>query len=308
MALKKCTECGNEVSSKAGVCPNCGAPVKKPQKMGCLSSIIIIIVALFLVGKVSSCFEERTINKERIAAAGIAVQIEKERVEKEEIEKQKHAQKKAEFETSIEDHYSNLTSALNANDDDGVSSCLKPFIVFNRMDYKNVVEIKRDAEIKNLMETVKDLPSSKIIENLEVYKKLIKLDPSNDLYKRKVTHYSSKYQKLKLREAREKQKANSDLELLSWHWSSGHGYVTAEGQVKNISRKKLERVQAMVTWSDGHGNMITSDDSLIEYDPIMPGQVSPFKVMERYNPQMKSANLEFKFMRGNRIPTYHEKK
>ena len=52
--------------------------------------------------------------------------------------------------------------------------------------------------------------------------------------------------------------------------------------------------------------MITSDSSLIEYDPILPGQTSPFKVIERYNPAMEKANIEFKHMWGNRIPTYHK--
>lgn len=31
MALIKCSECGKEVSSKAGKCPNCGAPVEDPN-------------------------------------------------------------------------------------------------------------------------------------------------------------------------------------------------------------------------------------------------------------------------------------
>lgn len=307
MSLLKCTECGNEVSSNASSCPNCGAPIKTRKKVGCLGTIIIIIVALILIGKISNYFDERAKSQKGREDARIAAQIEKERIEKKEIEEQKHAQKKAEFEASIEDHYSELISALNANNDDGVTKLLEPFIAFNKTDYKNVGEIKRKAEIRSLREKVRAPPASKTIENLEIYKKLTKLDPSNNLYKKKVVYYSSEYEKLKRRKAREKQKANSDLELLTWHWSSGHNYVTAEGQVKNISGRKLERVQALVTWYDSNGNMITSDDSLIKYDPIMPGQVSPFKVMERYNPQMKSANIEFKFMWGNRISTYYEK-
>ena len=37
MALKKCKECGNEVSTKAASCPKCGAVLKK--KTGCLGYI-----------------------------------------------------------------------------------------------------------------------------------------------------------------------------------------------------------------------------------------------------------------------------
>ena len=49
MALIKCKECGNEVSSKAESCPKCGAKVKK-KGMGLLGWIGI----LFLVGVVAS--------------------------------------------------------------------------------------------------------------------------------------------------------------------------------------------------------------------------------------------------------------
>lgn len=31
MSLIECKECGKEVSSKAGKCPNCGAPVDDPD-------------------------------------------------------------------------------------------------------------------------------------------------------------------------------------------------------------------------------------------------------------------------------------
>jgi len=37
MATRKCKDCGNQVSTRAKQCPNCGAPVKK--KTGCLGVI-----------------------------------------------------------------------------------------------------------------------------------------------------------------------------------------------------------------------------------------------------------------------------
>lgn len=44
MALKKCKECGKEVSTEAKTCPNCGAPVKTKSSVGCLTIIAIIFV------------------------------------------------------------------------------------------------------------------------------------------------------------------------------------------------------------------------------------------------------------------------
>ncbi|MCG8071594.1 MAG: hypothetical protein N0C86_06380 [Candidatus Thiodiazotropha taylori] len=48
MALRKCKECGSDVSSKAVRCPNCGAPLK--TKISILQSIIIILVCLAIIG------------------------------------------------------------------------------------------------------------------------------------------------------------------------------------------------------------------------------------------------------------------
>lgn len=52
MALKKCKECGNEVSTKAESCPKCGAVLKK--KTGCLGYIgagfLILIVYIGVIG------------------------------------------------------------------------------------------------------------------------------------------------------------------------------------------------------------------------------------------------------------------
>ncbi|MEJ2182731.1 MAG: SH3 domain-containing protein [Nitrospirota bacterium] len=47
MALKKCKECGHEISSKAKRCPNCGAPLKKG--IGCGTAFLIIILAAIFI-------------------------------------------------------------------------------------------------------------------------------------------------------------------------------------------------------------------------------------------------------------------
>jgi hypothetical protein len=44
MALRKCKECGKEVSTKAEACPNCGAPIKqKSKEYGCIASLLMLI-------------------------------------------------------------------------------------------------------------------------------------------------------------------------------------------------------------------------------------------------------------------------
>jgi len=103
-----------------------------------------------------------------------------------------------------------------------------------------------------------------------------------------------------------------ELEVISFSWGgteTGH-FAEAKGQVKNISGRRLENVEAVVTFNDKRGGFITSSDALIDYNPILPGQTSPFSVIETYNPAMRTgtAVVEFKFLMGGTIPTRQSEK
>ena len=78
-------------------------------------------------------------------------------------------------------------------------------------------------------------------------------------------------------------------------------YATTKGLVTNNSAVPLRNVEAVVTWKTKDGTFITSDDSLIDYNPILPGQSSPFDILTRYNPAMATCNLAFKFLGGGSI-------
>lgn len=161
---------------------------------------------------------------------------------------------------------------------------------------------KKKEKIAQLEAKAKPIPASNLLENLNLYKQLLDLDLGNAKYQNKVEYYSSN-----LEAENKRLRSKYDLEILSWRWNKESGYVTAEGQVKNISGRKLERVQALVTWYDKNRNMITFGSSFIEYDPILPDQKSPFRVMKRYNPEMKTANIEFN-IRQIKIPAYYQKR
>lgn len=57
MALIKCRECGNQVSSKAQSCPQCGARIAR-KPMGCGALIGLVLLGAFIVAIVS------TVNRE----------------------------------------------------------------------------------------------------------------------------------------------------------------------------------------------------------------------------------------------------
>lgn len=307
MSLLKCSKCQYESTTKFEKCPNCGTHVNEKSRFGVFGTVVCIIVALIMFNNISDYFKMKSEEKEKQAQAKIATQIKKEQKEIELLAIQKEMQEKSEFESTIEIHYQKLLTAYKEENKEDITNILNLFTKFGRTNYKDVAQYKKKISIKNLEEKAKSLPSSETIENLSVYRQLLELDPSNNAYKKKVALYDSEMKKKMKRDAQVAQKANSDLELLSWTWRSEYDYAIAEGQVKNISGNKLEKIEALVTWYDSNGTMITSDSSLIEYNPIMPGQISPFKVMQRFNPLMKNATLEFKFMWGNQISTYYEK-
>jgi hypothetical protein len=96
--------------------------------------------------------------------------------------------------------------------------------------------------------------------------------------------------------------AEPKLMLLNWRWYEEHSYAIAEGEVRNVSALSLQNVEVVVRFYTSSGELITYDTALIEYNPILPDQTSPFKVMAKYNPQMSSASISFKYLMGAIIP------
>jgi hypothetical protein len=79
---------------------------------------------------------------------------------------------------------------------------------------------------------------------------------------------------------------------------SSDSYFTVEGQVQNLTDRPLPSVEAVVTWYTKTDQFISAESALVEYDPLLPGQTSPFKVITRANPAMDKYSVEFKQLRG----------
>lgn len=54
MAIQACSECGKDVSDKAGTCPHCGAPAPQPPKKAVKSAPIWVQVVIGLIGAYAS--------------------------------------------------------------------------------------------------------------------------------------------------------------------------------------------------------------------------------------------------------------
>jgi len=93
------------------------------------------------------------------------------------------------------------------------------------------------------------------------------------------------------------------LESISRAWSREYGYITLEGEVRNISGLSINEIVAVAKAYTEDGTFVKSDDALIDYQPLLAGQASPFKVIMSDNPAIKSMRVEFKKFWGGTIST-----
>ena len=93
--------------------------------------------------------------------------------------------------------------------------------------------------------------------------------------------------------------ASKEVHLISWNCDAIDGnYYETKGEIRNLTSRTLNNVQALVTWQTSSGTFITSDSALIEYRALRPGQRSPFSVLTSGNPQMSNCSVSFKELFG----------
>lgn len=96
-------------------------------------------------------------------------------------------------------------------------------------------------------------------------------------------------------------KTEALLELLSWAARGEKGNLIAEGEVKNIAGRSLPGVEAAVSFATAAGEVISSNSSPVDFDPLQPGQITSFKVICPGKPGAQKASVVFKFSSGAAI-------
>jgi hypothetical protein len=81
------------------------------------------------------------------------------------------------------------------------------------------------------------------------------------------------------------------------------GFTECEGFVKNISNQTLEDIQVVIEWVDDAGTPRSSDEALIDYNPLLPGQESPWSTIGDYNPALTRFRVRFTEFFGGTILT-----
>ena len=70
MALKKCLECGKEISDEAGKCPNCGKTQTKRSTRSCLVLIILLFIIFIAIPAI---FNDLTGRKSTTSSSSVSV-------------------------------------------------------------------------------------------------------------------------------------------------------------------------------------------------------------------------------------------
>lgn len=90
--------------------------------------------------------------------------------------------------------------------------------------------------------------------------------------------------------------------------SESGNYWYVEGELKNISAVSLKNVQVVAQWYTKDDTFVTSDSAVVEYNPILPGQTTPFKTITRGNPAMSKFTVTFKSIFGPELSTRDDRK
>lgn len=91
------------------------------------------------------------------------------------------------------------------------------------------------------------------------------------------------------------------LKLLDYNFDREYDYIIVQGQVKNISKESLKNVEALVEFFDEDDNFIKKDSALIDYNPILSNQTSPFEVITTDNPEIARYRVSFKNLLDGKI-------
>jgi hypothetical protein len=95
--------------------------------------------------------------------------------------------------------------------------------------------------------------------------------------------------------------SKAEIQLLNFECSRAHGFMTVDGEIRNISSSPINNLMIVASHYTSDKKFIRSDSGMVEYNPLMPGQTSPFKAMGTDNPMMSKCHVGFKRMFGGAI-------
>lgn len=301
--------------------------------MGIAFSVLLLFFSAIGFG-VQSEIAAKAAEEKRQQEITIKKQEERERLQAEAARQRDEEAKWAaiDFKNIISQHYDQLNRLIEEESFQKAFSLIAEFKQYDQLDYKDVREIEINAhtklKIKNLTAALEKVPEIDAQRRYQLYDKLVSLAPENSDFKTQRERYFSMLAQIERerkeaeREAEEaKRKAKEDRQRLrlaeenrkekerreqliieSMRFTTGNGFATVKGEVTNNTSQNFKNVVAVVSFYTKEDQFITSGEALISYNPILPGQSSPYRVIETYNPAMATCRLSFKRLLGGTIP------
>lgn len=88
----------------------------------------------------------------------------------------------------------------------------------------------------------------------------------------------------------------TNVKVANWSWRSGYGgSASGKGIVKNNTTFSIPKVKYVIKYTNGQGNVLTTDDGYVSYDKINVGESKSFTFYTSYVSNASSAiiNLDF---------------
>lgn len=95
--------------------------------------------------------------------------------------------------------------------------------------------------------------------------------------------------------------AKPPLKLHSWTCVTEYGFTTIAGEVSNRSALPIDSLMVVGVLRTNGGDFVKSSAAMVEYQPLLSGQRSPFRVMLTHNPAGKRCHVAFKTMLGGQV-------
>jgi len=85
----------------------------------------------------------------------------------------------------------------------------------------------------------------------------------------------------------------ADLILEGWHFRSEDGWVHVRGRVTNNTGERLANVMVVAQFFTASGQFVKTAEAVVDFNPILPGQTSPFHAWTSGNPAIARATISF---------------
>jgi hypothetical protein len=204
------------IREKVNESPDMGVPLERnsnsvKEKVGFLGFVLIIIILLVFMGEISNFFEKGPQIENSVEKRNTAPVLDKRLMNDSPLICEKTKPNEQPFET-IETYDLGLMALDNEKKHNDASRKVALLRKNNKLDDKNVEDIKKKREIAELEKKAISIPVSRVSDNLNIYKQLLAVEPDNPKYKKKVDFYKAKLEENKEKKEKEAQFVMIDKE------------------------------------------------------------------------------------------------